>query len=221
MKLNDVIGSARSALLDWEPLLLNPRVIRRWNREMTWENVQAGSTEPRSAEDFIRLSDEGQYSFQVDSNGFFQLSYAFSAGGKLETARLGFYELVTENSEEPAETADVTDPVVTPLPTLKQSTLEVRGIRADFAPLDASSCIHAENHLHILGYDETRLGISHTPTPAQFIELAFMLFRPEAYVEKRVTKGQFFPERKFLTKLALVKGPTSRTAAAVPYLRLH
>ena len=169
MKISDIQSLLAATYSDWSKYLANPRYVRK-DHLITWDNYKSGSAfTPVSVAELVKLSDEGQYSFQIADGSLIQLYYEF--GGKsqsLSKARLAFYKAPTFDQGATTEGDSLS------------------WVRIDHSPLSATGILHSETHLHLSGFPEGRILVAGVPTPRQFVEFVMAVCYPRNYSEHRL-----------------------------------
>ena len=202
MRVNDIIGGLSAIQNDWPQILANPRFIRR-NNIISWDKYEKmWLGEFVTAEDFRRLVDKGQFSFQILEDGsVVQLFYEFdNTGNKLLRACLAYYGTPEEFGEKNPEPQAIGET------SLEEDTNEneerdsdfnniavvSKWIRLDYDSDSKDSVVHGRCHLHIGGMPNSRLLVKGVPGPAQFIEWSMAIFYPELYNGHRLADGHGF-----------------------------
>ena len=213
MRINDVIGQLTSAFNDWDHLLANPRYVRR-NRIITWQNYYPGFVRlPVTNADLVRLSDEGQYTFQFLDGSMLQLFYAYgNADDDLIAARLAYY--MAENLGVASEEEFGADEALA-------EASPVNWFRLDYTQRD-SGVLHSSAHLHLAGFPDGRLMVAGVPTPRQFVELVVSFAYPDAYRRHRLDENGGFREPGRINQLnsVCVQLPERATYTMVPHFRI-
>lgn len=189
MRISDVHSMLVSTYVEWRGFLANPRYLRREN-EITWVN-RSGIFLPAlvSAEDMLALVEDKQYTFQTLDNGsIIQFYYQFdNRGDEVKAASLAYYAAPTTYSEESFESEVPSGERLDILETREQPF--VSWLRIDFSPTTAQGVLHHECHLHISGFQNSRLMVRRLPTPKQFVEFVIASCHPEQYKTHRLGPG--------------------------------
>jgi hypothetical protein len=185
MRISDVHSMLISTYIEWSGFLANPRFVRRGN-EITWAD-RSGAFLPDlvSSVDMLALAENKQYTFQTLDNGsIIQFYYEFdNSGDDVKSASLAYYGAPTTYSEESYESEAGEDPVESL--QIKEQPF-VSWLRFDFSPTTARGVLHHECHLHLSGFQNSRLMVRRLPTPKQFVEFVIATCHPEQYKTHRL-----------------------------------
>lgn len=204
MVADDIFAEIRRIFLRYEGLLANFRAIKsRDNRSVSWREYGphwVGAFTPY--EDFLFLSERGQYSFQVAADGaLFQLYYecdrriptkaslAFyraydSAGVPIDDGETSALESEGYDGTLPVTAEDrsrgaITEELLDPISSSVMSAPAVSWLRLDYDPRASRGLAHPSSHLHWSGFPDSRLPVRGIPTPEQFVDLVMMIAYPK------------------------------------------
>jgi hypothetical protein len=225
MRINEAKSLLHATYVDWSQsnALANPRGIRKGS-QITWDNyIPRVLKPPIMASDVIDLTNAGQYTFQMTTDGsLIQIYYQYdSKGNELQSACLAFYSIssyeddeLTNSSYYQAEKTlndiDTTDEDMNSeeifdeaLDQIQLSPLRnnpISWLRIDYDPEHAKGVLHHDCHMHISAFPHARLAVAGVPTPKQFVEFVIALCYPKIYEEHRLnSKGQYTNENQILT----------------------
>lgn len=210
MRINDAFGQMTAAFLDWHHVLANPRYVRK-DRVITWANYQPMFLRPPITNfDLIRLSEEGQYTFQALDGSILQMFYAYGeSDDEPIEARLAYYMTEKQQGAEERDTGGALDAV------------PISWLRIDYSQ-NEGGVLHSAAHLHLDGFPGGRLTVMGVPTPRQFVELIVSIAYPDDYHKHRLNDAGAFREPAQLDHLnsVCVRLAERRVYSMVPHLRV-
>lgn len=179
MNVSDCFSCLTSTYNDWGDFFVNRRFYKA-DGVISW----AGNAAPRhssllGADEFARLVENQQYSFQSIADGsIFRLFYRFDNRGRQIQAASLSYVAPPSDLEFCNGTSDSGD----------YEGL-CRWLRVDFDGELHRVPNHAACHLHLSGMPSARIPISRVPTPRQFIGWVMSLTSPDSHDELFATDG--------------------------------
>jgi len=228
VKINEAYGLLNSAYIDWSPILVNPRGIRRGS-QITWDNYTPQMLKlPVRVTDVTELFNDGQYTFQIaDDGSLIQIYYQYDArGNELHSASLAFYSAIAYEQptyededilglpnipllESEAELSDL-DVLLSEeysgetLDEIQIASLgdgSIGWLRIDYDPDHAKGVLHHDCHMHISAFPNARLVVDGIPNPRQFIEFIMALCYPGIYKEHRLDNNGLFVNEEYMFKI--------------------
>jgi hypothetical protein len=216
VRINEAYELLNSAYIDWSPILVNPRGIRKGS-QITWDKYSSQVLKlPIRISDVIDMYNRGQYTFQVANDGsLIQIYYQFDTRGReLKSASLAFYSAVeyilsSDEDEDIVEVADTFQPetrvglndldildnileeeyIVEPSDESQLISFRdgpISWVRIDYDPEHARGVLHHGCHMHFSAFPRARLVIDGIPNPKQFIEFIIALCYPGIYAKHRL-----------------------------------
>jgi len=197
MKLSDAGDHLYRVFRDWKGLLANPEYDVRAPL-VCWNNYRPSMMpEPVTFEDVAEVASDRQYSFQVAADGsVIQIFYRYDdSRRKIKQATLAYYQATNQPEQQELEEASAEEQPQQPPEDVEARPPGVglpQWMRIDYKEGGSDCPIHADCHMHLSGFPETRITLSNLPSPKQFVEITFAWFYPEVYRRKRLTqRGDF------------------------------
>ena len=183
MTIEEVHEELRHCLSDWEGFLANKNFIER-NRFICWPNYQPTILQHVSWEDVELCATNKQYSFQLHDGSVVQLLYDFRGkSNSVRNATLAYFEAPPQYDDQEDETLEQSGADEFLAGT---DTSGPRWIRLDYKDTGNQSCVHADCHLHLAGFPDTRISVNGVPGPRQFVEALFAWFYPDVYSQAKL-----------------------------------
>ena len=179
MTLDEMDDELQTCMKDWQGFLANPNWCRL-NQTIAWPNYRPAIFGSITWSLLTALASERQYSFQFSDGSIIQMAYDFSnREQRLRKATLAYYENRPDLETLPAEDSEGE---VVPLEDDAPPFLP-RWLRLDFNAQAEGTRLHANCHLHIAGFPDTRVACSGVPGPRQFVEALVAWLYPDQYRE--------------------------------------
>ena len=183
MRLSEAGDHLRRVFRDWRGLLANPQYDVR-AALVCWRHYRpVMMPQPVTFEDVAKIASDRQYSFQVAADGsVIQIFYRYDdSRRRVEQATLAYYQGTIRSEQQESQEVNAED-----IPTEDREAGPPHSefpqwMRIDYKEGGSDCPIHADCHLHLSGFPETRITLSNVPSPKQFVETTFAWFYPEVY----------------------------------------
>jgi hypothetical protein len=183
MTPDETLRELNTCFHDWQGFLANKNATLR-GKVLAWPNYVPHIEKNVTWETVTLLASNRQYSFQLLDGSIVQMLYDFSAARtELKSAMLAYYQ---NRIEEEAD--EDTEGEVLPLDD-DLSSLPPKWIRMDFGAREDGNSIHADCHLHLSGFPDTRISCAGVPGPRQFLESLLAWLYPDHYRNTVLSKG--------------------------------
>jgi len=175
MTPDETFREVNKCFTDWPGFLANKNATLR-GKVVAWPNYVPSIEKTVTWETVSLLASNRQYSFQLLDGSIIQMLYDFSGPqSELKSAMLAYYENRVED-----EIDEDTEGEVIPLDDALNSS-PPKWLRMDFTGGEDGSRIHADCHLHLSGFPDTRISCAGVPGPRQFLESLFAWLYPGHY----------------------------------------